>query len=294
MQSSIRTALCALALIGILNLPASAQKYSFRSFDPPGSVDTEPYGVNEQGLISGQWVDANGNGYGFVLNGSQFTILVPPGGNSVTCGGPTERGQVPVSYADSSGVNHSAIWQNSAYSYLPDLPGFSFWGPSFLNDAGHEVGLATNDLTLGTTSAYFYAKGVYTIFKQPGTGYFNATGINDENQIAGAYKDAAGAMHGYVMNGTDLSTFTTIDPPGSVNTFTYSINNSHVIAGRYRLIVNGQVGPRHGFLLHNGQYTTLDYPGALSTWVTYANEQGEVVGFYLGTDGNLHGFAATP
>jgi hypothetical protein len=286
MKCHLRHALFALVLLVGLNTVAQAQHYAYRTFDPPGSVDTEPYGINLHGLISGQYVDANGNGYGFVLDGNQFTRLLPSGGSGVTAGGPTESGQVPLTYVDANGLFHSAVWQQGSFTLLPDLPGFSVWGANFLNDAGRIVGIASNDPSFRPSVGFSYSGGSYRLFTVPGAVFFNPTGINDADEITGAYTDSSGTLHGFLKTG---DAFVPIDYPNATGTWTYSINNSHVIAGRY------QIGnTRHGFLLHAEQYTAIDYPGALSTWATYVNEQGEVVGFYLGPDGNLHGFAATP
>jgi probable HAF family extracellular repeat protein len=45
----------------------------------------------------------------------------------------------------------------------------------------------------------------------------------------------------------------------------------------------------HGFLLDNGNYTTLDVPGSSSTWATGINASGQIVGSYSDGTGS-HGF----
>ena len=45
-----------------------------------------------------------------------------------------------------------------------------------------------------------------------------------------------------------------------------------------------------GFLLNGGNFTSIDFPGATLTWITGINPRGEILGFYLDADGNMHGF----
>ena len=54
-------------------------------------------------------------------------------------------------------------------------------------------------------------------------------------------------------------TYTTIDFPGGFNTSAYSINDLGDVVGHY----DDADGNTHGFLLHRGQYTTIDVPGAM-------------------------------
>jgi hypothetical protein len=45
-----------------------------------------------------------------------------------------------------------------------------------------------------------------------------------------------------------------------------------------------------GFLLRGGNFTSIDFPGAVLTWITGINPRGEIVGFYDTEGGNHHGF----
>jgi uncharacterized membrane protein len=80
--------------------------------------------------------------------------------------------------------------------------------------------------------------------------------------------------------------FTRLDMPGSSfpnRTGAHGINASGQTVGSY----NGT--GTYGFLLQNGNYTTLDVPGSLSTQANGINDSGQIVGLYgAGTRG--HGF----
>src|SRR5205807_119271 len=48
--------------------------------------------------------------------------------------------------------------------------------------------------------------------------------------------------------------------------------------------------PRHGFLLSNGQYTSLDVPAAMSTVAFGISNAGQIVGWYEDAMAGAHGF----
>ncbi|PYU59236.1 MAG: hypothetical protein DMG55_14150 [Acidobacteria bacterium] len=70
-----------------------------------------------------------------------------------------------------------------------------------------------------------------------------------------------------------------MDLPSVILTQALSINDEGDIVGRYQV---GSVG--HGFLLSDGTFTTIDYPGGISgtTQAHGINPEGVVVGLYTG------------
>ena len=50
----------------------------------------------------------------------------------------------------------------------------------------------------------------------------------------------------------------------------------------------------HGFVYSNGQFSDVDYPGAISTQAFGVNASGIVSGTYLDAGFESHGFIATP
>jgi probable HAF family extracellular repeat protein len=89
----------------------------------------------------------------------------------------------------------------------------------------------------------------------------------------------AAALLGLVMSVPGLANaeynFTTIDPPGSIETFA-NANSTNAIAGEYVDVSN----KRHGFLLRNNIYTAFDVPGADYTQVNGINANGSITGTY--------------
>ena len=89
--------------------------------------------------------------------------------------------------------------------------------------------------------------------------------------------------------------FSTVSDPLSSGSYALGINNGGQIVGYYY----DDTEIVHGFLLSDGQYTTLDDPSANTTdnQGTYASgiaNDGTIVGYYFGADDAFHGFVATP
>jgi uncharacterized membrane protein len=55
----------------------------------------------------------------------------------------------------------------------------------------------------------------------------------------GSYTDAAGNSHGFLL---DQGSYTTLDVPGSINTYANGINDSGQIVGGYYTDVRGTQG----------------------------------------------------
>ena len=81
-------------------------------------------------------------------------------------------------------------------------------------------------------------------------------------------------------------TFTTIDFPAyRINTIPTAINNRGEIVGWYA--ERDVIGPLHGFLLSNGNFTTIDFPGSHLTEPRGINDKSQIVGKYDSANNNF-------
>lgn len=103
--------------------------------------------------------------------------------------------------------------------------------------------------------------------------YLNG-GPNPEGDSVGSWQDTAGTWHGFVL--TSWGKFITFDPPGSISTYPSWITPQGTITGAY---YDGNA-ILHGFILKNGHYKTIDYPGTAGTSLGGMNASGESVGNY--------------
>jgi probable HAF family extracellular repeat protein len=198
-----------------------------------------------------------------------------------------------------------------------------------INDIGAIVGTATpaNEQTF---NAFLFFNGKFTPFMFPGSLRTAAHDINNHAQIVGEYADRLDNLHGFVVHsggfrtidvpGTSFTVvegindfgdmvgiflndsnqgfatsfllhkgkFTKFSFPGADpgTTGAMSINNSGVIVGTYLL-----KSDRHGFMVKNGHFSSIDFPGAAETQVFKISNDGDIVGTYSMPFGVSNGFS---
>lgn len=108
-----------------------------------------------------------------------------------------------------------------------------------------------------------------------GTHYaiFASTGLNKWGTIVGTYKDAAGVTHGFKRwsNGKAIS----LDYPGAAETDPVGINDNGAVVGFYSPV--SPASQPHGFIYHNGQWATLDFPNTPQSTALVGITNGGVV-----------------
>ena len=277
---------------GILN-------YSFKTFDPPGSVDTIPRAINNLGQNVGSFQDATGVVHGYLrqANGS-FVTIDPPGSTFTVAAGINDGGTIAGQWISASGQSHGFVRSPSGLYSTVDFPGAVDSGVAGINNAGNLSGFY--DLGDQTTTIGFIAvHGVFTSFEDPAAVPMQtqAGGINALNFVGGIYNDTFGNSHGFVR--TPAGLFHNFDFPGADNTIVPRLNDLGVAPGQY--FTNF---PSHGFLVTgvtgpNGptspsQFFSFDYPDSQATALRGNNNLGQVSGFYrLRGDSARHGFLAT-
>ncbi|GAC1516568.1 MAG: hypothetical protein NVS1B4_12210 [Gemmatimonadaceae bacterium] len=167
-----------------------------------------------------------------------------------------------------------------------DVPGSLSTSALGMNDHGDVVGTFSSQD--GKRHGYLLRGGSYQSIDVPGATATTALGINSQGDVVGTFRgsDPAGTPernHGFLLRDGE---FTTIDPP--VETWfmrAADINDDGDIVGQY----NTPFGPpgtglhdgkQHGFLLSDGEFTTLDFPDPTVnvTQVWAINPQGDMVG----------------
>jgi probable HAF family extracellular repeat protein len=118
------------------------------------------------------------------------------------------------------------------------------------------------------------------------------TGLNNNQQAVG-YITVGPALGSFLLNNFDpiLGGVLTVSPiyvPGSLVTVASKINDAGNVVGVYL----DAKGTTHGFLFSNGQYSNIDFPGAIGTEALGINNKNnfDVVGDYTDARGVTHGF----
>lgn len=173
-----------------------------------------------------------------------------------------------------------------------DFPGAIFTDGVGINRFGDIVGHYVD--ASGIDHGYLLHKGSFTTVDFPGGEAGHVHDINSSGTIVGLYYTGK-RYHGFVLNGR---AYTGIDFPGAQSTRANGINTAGDIAGSYydnnSDSTGGSNGSKgHGFLLKGGVFSAIDVPGADYTDVWRINDNGQIVGRFMSSNGDFHVFLYT-
>lgn len=251
----------ATARITVNPLITNVTPYDYISIDFPGATSTSIWGLNESGVLTGQYILKNIY-YGFRL----MPDYTGSNGETIEYNGPDfER----IAHTVVNKINNSGKIVGTAQITVVTDTGSDIRNFGFLREPGQDDMMFVNPDTsiIGGTTAH---------------------GINDDGWVVGNYRGGANNKPlGFLHDGSTIATFD-IAPAGSRDIYYFDINNNGVIAGTY-FDANGN---GHGFTyVHDtGTITIIDYPGANSTSICGINDSGYVVGFSV-INGKTSGFA---
>jgi hypothetical protein len=156
-----------------------------------------------------------------------------------------------------------------------------------ISNSGLIIGTYTD--AAGVTYGFTYQGGTYTPLNFPGASDSYALGINEFGHIVGSHSFTGpnGPWHSFIYKD---GTFTEFDFPGWESD-SRAINSAGDIVGVYN---ESGLLPTHGFT-RTGEdtYATLDYPGALYTFLWGINNSGLITGSYIANNdptNAYHGF----
>jgi hypothetical protein len=135
--------------------------------------------------------------------------------------------------------------------------------------------------------------GIWTEYKDPQLrhGTSNITellGLNDAGLAVGFYQDDKGVNHGFELN-QQIDKYHSIVPPNVISVEATGINGKGDVVG-FATIGSGATV---SWLLKGGAFTIFSFPLSLDTKALGVNWQDQVVGKFVDTKGNTHGFILT-
>jgi hypothetical protein len=206
---------------------------------PPGSEQTSYNGINDFGSIVGWWAESYENGspgHGFVLvPGSTSTNIVHPDAQRTWATGINNLGKIVGYYIpEAGGATYGYVLSGGQFTdfYVPQGQPYTTQ-PSAINDAGIIVGTFTDFNPFG----FIFKDGNFTLeYGPPNTGELFFSGINDQNDIVGAYLTNTGSapFTGFVYS---RGIYYTVQIPNATGTYTLvnGINNRGDITGQVAL-----------------------------------------------------------
>jgi hypothetical protein len=217
-------------------------------------VGTRAFGINPQGDIVGSYT-AGGKTVGFLLSDGAWTTIDYPGGTSSEAWGINARGDIIGRYTLAGRAGTLGfLFRNGEYTDI------SVPNPS-RPDGKHLITLPTK--------------------------------IGSSGEIVGCYHNIDGMtdMFGYVQRGSEV-----LPPFGVVSTLSggrtgISAMHNGVTPGGDTIVglTFPIAGQSRGYVVSNGAFSYLDFPGSTFTQAWDVNPAGTIVGQYTGA-GRTHGF----
>lgn len=195
----------------------------YTTIDPPNSTNTYALGINNAGQIVGFWDDAKGIEHGFLLSAGVYSTIDFPGAVLTDLLKANNVGAMVGIYDDSSGNEHGFVLQNGTFTSI-NYPEAFLTDAFGINDGGEIVGgylTTTESLELGFEDS----NGHFTTVNFPAAvDGLQVEDVNNAGQLAGAYADADGVVHGFVsatgpfayVANLDSNSVTVIDVPSSL------------------------------------------------------------------------------
>jgi probable HAF family extracellular repeat protein len=206
----------------------------YTTIDPPGTVFTNAFGINDRGQIVGGYFNADSNEHGFLLRGGQYTTIDEP--NAGPCGeteadGINARGQIVGWFLDGNGNSHAFLLNHGQYTTLDDPNAVFGTIGQGINARGQIVGWYRGGDN--HPQGFLLSGGQYTTLDVPNARWTLPTGINDSGEIVGVYFDAHLHFHGFLATPEQ-------DDPASAPVAMTSASNAaaEIVIGANALLTN--------------------------------------------------------
>ena len=273
---------------------------TFTLIDVPGATGTFPLDISSTGAVVGRF-GSGGLTHGFLRSPEgDFTTIDYPGALFTIAAGINSEGDIAGWYAMAAvpgplTERHAFLLRNGEFTPF-DPDGSKFTNPLGINASGDIVGRFCTALPcgrpgVGNYHGFLWHNGEITTFDVPGSRETNAWKINAQGEIIGGFRTDGGPNRLFILRGTDFITF---DLPGVVPVAQDNggINARGDVVGVYCDLSPCDISNAgtHGFVLRQGELTTIDYPGARSTSILGINARGELAGAFTDAAGRSHGF----
>jgi hypothetical protein len=269
-----------------------AQGFTYEQFDVPGAQLTRPFGVNASGQIVGLYRDSQNRTHGFLRNlDSTYLGIDYPGATFTNAAAINARGDIVGRWTDTAGMNHGYLRTPQGHFVQVDPPAPCVVTTQQtvvhgINDIGDLVGRCFD--VAGKQLGWLWSHHGFQVFDDPAHSTTDVWMVTNRGAVVGDYSDGSSFVHGYLW--TAGEGLVTLDVPGS-QTGLRDMNDRGDITGVYFA-----AGRFHGFLLRDGAFETIDYPGSVNGGpqggTLVVNNAGLIVGGFIDTGGLEHGFIA--
>lgn len=281
----------------LLSAPLYAAGYQFKKIDFPGAAATIAYGVNARGEIVGIYFDDDGTSHSFILrNGVYKTLKMVPGASMMLAArGINAGGDIVGNFVDLNG-EHGYLLRDGKYHQI-DLPGSTLTLLSSINNSGDIVGFGFFED--GRFNNFIRKRnGKFYVVEEPPFGFMVVRSALDNGRVFVGSLEHEGRFRGFIR--TKPGEFEVIEYPGlpAPCSFLRYINHRGDLLGNFGVVVDAGAdcasAAGRGYLLRDGEFKVIHFPGAVHTQPFAINDDGMIVGMIEDEDGRVHGFKAVP
>jgi probable HAF family extracellular repeat protein len=253
--------------------------FKFTNFTVKRAPDTLVLGINNSGIMVGQYLDRAGMAHGFLLKSGSVTVLNDPNGTSSACYGINKAGDVVGSYTNASGAKQAFLLHGKNFTDIGPMGALESEALG-INDQGHIVGYFMDPH--GNVHGFMWDGKQYLQLDYPGAKETLAYGINNSGMITVGWlpvlrdRERAALYSG--------GKFTLFNVPGALSSVPHGIDS----AGDVVFSWADSSGNPHGSLLRSGSYFDFNDPSG-RTFAWGINDHNVIVGFC----GSVAGFKAT-
>ena len=282
----------ALMTLGCLVVAAQVQAadYTYVRISVPGSVETWANGINARGDIVGQYFTADGGPYGFLLRKGVYTTIEHPAAAGLPARRINSRGDIVGVLHDFQDATHGYLLSDGQLTRFdsPD-PHSSFTVANGLNDAGDVVGFWDG-------GGFLVRDG--RLSKAPSGGVsgveYRVFDIQDNRRVLVGTAISNGGIDGFISRRAGEIELISYPLPGACTAIRGMNERGDLVGSVATDDCFPPFGDARGFLLRDGEFTQIHFPGAQGTDAWDINDDGVIVGRFIDRAGRLVGFKAKP
>jgi len=279
--------LAAACLLAATQLQAA--DYTYVRISVPGSVETWANGINARGDIVGLYFTPDGGPFGYVLRKGVYTTVEHPDAAGLAARRINSRGDIAGVWHDFDGGLHGFLLSGGQLTHI-QKPDSTFTWAFGLNDAGDIVGVSDS-------GGFLLRDGKFR--KVPSGGVrgvdYRLFDVQDNGRVLVGTAISDSAINGFISRRFgEIELISHPDLPDHC-TGIRGMNERGDIVGS--VAIDDCFPPfnnSRGFLLRDGEFTPIHFPGAQGTDAWDINDDGVIVGRYLDRAGHIVGFKAKP
>src|ERR1700680_3946571 len=227
--------------------------YIFTTFDYPGASGTAPYGINNNGQISGYYdppgsTNCQPSCSGFLYDNGRFSAINVPNATTTLVYGLNNQGDI-VGFADvPSGYDNTGkngfLYSGGSFTYFSILPQYNTTYPTVATGVNSNGDIVGWDSLFGPPCVvyeFYFSQGQFlgNTCEAIGSSEFSVLGlgVNDAGNVIGYVAYFSGGTYAPLAATTTLKNFgvfSNFSYPHALETYGYGINNEYEMVGTYR------------------------------------------------------------